>query len=279
MQELEGKAAVVIGGGSGVGRGIALGLAAEGMRVMVADIERDSAETVTKEIVERGGEATASSVDATCADSLASVVERSYDELGAVHVLSNNAGVSLTKPLADTTEADWQWVISLNLMSVVRSVAAFVPRMKAQGGESHIVNTASMAGLIAGTTRSVRVPIGVYTATKYACVGYTEALRNELAADGIGVSVLCPGMVKSNLGATSARNRATQFGGPFPEPGPLPSELEKMMMPGEAVGPIVVRGIRANRLHILTHPESRRLVEQRFENLLADFDFASDETR
>lgn len=277
MQELEGKAAVVIGGGSGVGRGIALGLAAEGMRVAVADIERDSAEAVAKEILERGGDALADRVDATSSDSLGTLADRAYDELGAVHVLSNNAGVSLTKPLAEATEADWQWVISLNLMSVVRSVAAFLPRMRSQEGEAHIVNTASMAGLIAVTTRSVPVPIGVYTATKYACVGYSEVLRNELAPDGIGVSVLCPGMVKSNLGATSARNRADEFGGPLPEPGPMPTELEKIMMPNEAVGPIVVRGIRANRLHILTHPESRRLVEQRFATLLEDFDFAADE--
>ena len=275
MEELSGRSAVVIGGGSGIGRGISLALADAGMNVAVADIELASAEAVAKEVGEKGTRSL-SARDATSSDELAVLADRVRAEFGAVHVLSNNAGVSFDRPLAECADDDWMWVMSVNLHSIVRGVSAFVAEMKAQGGESHIVNTASMAGLIAlSHSRHVPANIGVYTASKYAVVGFSEMLRGELAPFGIGVSVLCPGLVKSNLAATSARNRPDRFGGPAPAPGPMPAALEKISMPAEEAGRIVVRGIRANRLHILTHPENRGLVEQRFAGILADFDFAA----
>ena len=267
----------MIGGGSGIGRGIALALADAGMNVAVADIEIDSAVAVAKEIGEKGLRSLSARVDATSTEDLAALALRVHAEFGAVHVLSNNAGVTFDRPLADCTDDDWMWVMSVNLHSIVRGVGAFVAQMKEQGGEAHIVNTASMAGLVA-LPNSKRVPanIGIYTASKYAVVGFSEMLRGELDRFGIGVSVLCPGLVKSNLGATSARNRPDRYGGPASAPGAMPAALEKLMMPAEEVGMIVVRGIRANRLHILTHPENRSVVEKRFAEVLADFDFASD---
>ena len=113
--------------------------------------------------------------------------------------------------------------------------------------------------------------VGVYTASKYACNGYTEILRAELAPEDIGVSVLCPGLIDTNLAQTSARNRAAAFGGPMPEPAPMPEAMRATAMAPEDVGPIVVRGIRENRLHILTHPDaSLALVRARFEAIEAD---------
>ena len=124
-----------------------------------------------------------------------------------------------------------------------------------------------MAGLVA----IADLQVGVYTASKYACNGYTEILRAELAPEDIGVSVLCPGLIDTNLAQTSARNRAAAFGGPMPEPAPMPEAMRATAMAPEDVGPIVVRGIRENRLHILTHPDaSLALVRARFEAIEAD---------
>ncbi len=268
MKELRGKAAVVTGGGSGIGRGIALALGREEMSVMVADIEAASAEAVSKEIVESGGRALATRVDVTSEASLDELCQRSLSALGAVHLLSNNAGVLVPMEAMRTkTTADWEYVFSVNVFGIVKSVQAFLPGMLEQG-EGHVVNTASMAGLVALPT----LPIGIYTASKYACVGYTEMLRGELAGTGVSASVLCPGMVKSNLTATSARNRPDTFGGPDAVPGATPPDMEARMMDAAVVGEIVVRGVREDRLHLITHPESRALVEQRFRGLLDDFD-------
>ena len=195
----------------------------------------------------------------------AEAIERSF---GKVHLLSNNAGVTLDQgPITQKSSADWEWVFSVNTFGIVKSVQAFLPALRAHGEGGHIVNTASMAGLVAIGD----LQVGVYTASKYACVGYSEILRGELAPEGIGVSVFCPGMVESNLSATSARNRPKRFGGPLPTPdGEIPDALRDMMITGEEAGEIVVQGIRANRLHILTHAESRGMIEMRFGQLLAD---------
>jgi NAD(P)-dependent dehydrogenase (short-subunit alcohol dehydrogenase family) len=164
----------------------------------------------------------------------------------------------------------------VNVLGVVKTVDAFLPALRASAPDAHIVSTASLGGLVS----EVRAPIGAYTASKYACVGYSEMLRAELEGAGIGVSVLCPGVVASNLMGTSAENRPAAFGeqaAPRLEPevgGNAAARLADFAMPAEDVGPIVVRAIRANRFHVLTHPQARPLVEGRFRALLEDFDFA-----
>ena len=273
--ELDGKKAVVIGGGSGIGRGIALGLARVGVEVLVADIDPTAAESVARELEDLGTKARFAPVDATDPRALEDLATRAIREMGGVDVLSNNVGVVIDKPLAECTDADWSWGIEFNLLSIVRATRAFLPSLRAQGA-AHIVNTASLAGVLAlphGPTLPVH--LGIYTATKHAVVAYSEMLRGELAPERIGVSVLCPGMVKSNLSRTTARNRPEKFGGPLPDPGPTPAEVDAMMMPAEQVGPVVVAGIRANRLHLLTHPEALPLVEARQQALRDDFAFAS----
>ncbi|MGH9231239.1 MAG: SDR family NAD(P)-dependent oxidoreductase [Acidimicrobiales bacterium] len=270
MEDLSGRVAAVIGAGSGVGRGVALGLAAEGMQVMIADIDAASAEAVRDEIAGVGGTATAAQVDGTDRRSLGRLAETTLADHGAVDVLSTNVGVVADRPLVTASETDWAWIIEFNLLSAVRAVDAFLPHLRASGGSAHIVITASLAALLAPPSVG-GLRLGVYTATKHALLGYAESLRGELADEGIGVSLLCPGMVRSNLAATSARHRPARHGGPLPAP-PVRQPAVTMMAP-EEVGPVVARGIKANRLHILTHPAGLRLVEARHAALVEDFAF------
>jgi len=273
METFEGRTAVVTGGGSGIGRGIALALSDEGMRIVVADIQLATAKAVAEQINDAGGNATAVACDVTSEASLAELARAAVDRFGDIHVLSNNAGVIVPQgPVAEKSSDDWQFVFAVNLFGIVKSVDALLPALRAHGDGGHIVNTASMAGLVA----IPELAIAIYGASKYACVAYSEYLRAELAPDSIGVSVLCPGMIESNLSATSAANRPDAFGGPEPAPEvpglradtPPPGAD---VMTGEECGRVVVGGIREDRLHIVTHPDSLPLVERRFQQLRDDY--------
>jgi NAD(P)-dependent dehydrogenase (short-subunit alcohol dehydrogenase family) len=271
MDRLQGRGAVVVGGGSGIGRGVSMGLAAEGMKVLVADIDPESAAAVSDEIAFHGGDARSHRVDATDDASLAALADRARDELGKVHVLASTVGVVADTPLVEATEAEWAWFHEFHLMTAVRSVNAFVPAMRAHGEGGHIVLTSSMAGLLAlPPSHTGGVNTGLYTVMKHALVGYSEMLRGELAPENIGVSVLCPGLVQSNLGSTSAKHRPDRYGGALPDPMAERGPIEGAM-PNEDVGPIVVRGITGNRAYIITHPETAPLVKARQDAVMADY--------
>jgi NAD(P)-dependent dehydrogenase (short-subunit alcohol dehydrogenase family) len=277
MDDLKERVAVVTGGGSGIGRGIALALGAEGMIVAVADIQQANAEAVAVEIESRGGRGFGIGVDVTSVASLAAAADEILARADGVNLLCANAGVlARIGPLVDHTIEDWEYTLSVNVMGVVKTVAAFLPALRRCAPDAHIVTTASLGGLLS----DVRAPIGAYIASKYACVGYSEMLRAELGAEGIGVSVLCPGVVASKLMGTSAENRPDAFGeqaAPQLAPvggGAAPPPAPKAMA-AEDVGPIVIRAIRANRFHVLTHPRARPLVEARFQAMLEDFEFAA----
>lgn len=271
MDELEGRHAVVVGGGSGVGRGTCVALGRAGARVVVADIDPDSADAVAAELTEAGGTAVAAAVDGTDRASLDALADTAEQAFGPINVFANNVGVIVDAPLVEATEQQWAWVIEFNLMSIVRGVAVFAPRMT-HGDGAHIVNTASMAALFAGTPDMVGgVHLGLYTATKHAILGYSEILRSELAPDGIGVSILCPGMVDSNLMTTSMRHRPERHGGP--EEIGSTSGLNPSAMRQEDAGEFVVKGILGDRFHILTHPGAQPIVDARHDALVADFEF------
>jgi NAD(P)-dependent dehydrogenase (short-subunit alcohol dehydrogenase family) len=249
------------------------------MTVAVADIQPSNARAVAAEVESKGGRALAIGVDVTSVESLATAAKEIVAQAGGVNLLCANAGVlARLGPLADHTIGDWEYTLSVNVMGIVKTVDAFLPALRTRAPDAHIVNTASLGGL----TADVRAPIGAYVASKYACVGYSEMLRAELAREGIGVSVLCPGVVASNLTGTSAENRPGAFGAqPAPRFGPADASGAGAPPPAvqalaaEDVGPIVIRAIRANRLHVLTHPRTRSLIEARFRAMLEDFDFAS----
>ena len=275
MRELDGRVALVSGGGSGIGRGIAIALAGEGMRVVVADIEGDAAEAVAAELTASGAEAIAEAVDVSDVAAVEALADRCDARYGGVDVLCNNAGVVGHTPIGPASLDSWRWIIDVNLFGVVHAVNAFVPRMLARvgerGGEAHIVNTSSLGGgLIAGDGWEITA----YRATKFAIVAMSRDLRGELAGSGIGVSVVCPGGVETRIWQ-AGRNRPAERGGPetWERPGRL--EGERVIGPLE-VGRRVLHAIRENELYAITHPERKFQVEAGAQELLDAFDRAAE---
>lgn len=268
MRELRDRVAVVTGGASGIGRGMALAFADAGAHVAIADVEDEPARAVAREVESRGVRALALHVDVSDRTSVETLAEKVYGEFGAAHVLCNNAGVGAGGPLDQCTDDDWRWVLAVNLDGVVHGLQAFLPRMKRQDGEKHVVNTASMAGLIAFPG------LGPYTASKYAVVGISETLRAEGASYGLGVSVLCPGLVRTNI-TSSQRNRPAALSRSRGRPEVL-AEQATARMQKEGMDPLEVgRRVRAavleNRLYVLTHPDLERFFEARVEAIRSDF--------
>ncbi len=272
MRELAGKVAVVTGGGSGIGRGMALAFAEAGMRVVVADIEEPAAEKVVAEIEAMGQRALAIQTDVSKRDAVEALAERAYAEVGRVELLCNNAGVFLFGPLDGQRDSDWRWILSVNLEGVVNGLQAFVPRMKQQSGQKHIVNTASLAGVVA-------LPgLGVYTASKYAVVGISETLRLEGASWGLGCSVLCPGAVNTNI-ISSERNRPAELGAPRPDNAPaVPPNVAANILARARdplwVGRRVRAGVENDEAYIFTDPRGRALLDARIAAMRAGFDAA-----
>jgi len=188
---------VVTGAGSGIGRSLALELGARGAIVELSDIDPARAEAVATELTGAGARATGSQLDVTDAGAVAAYAERVFAEHGHVDLLCNNAGIGHAGPVAETPLEDWRRVIEVNLMGVVHGVSAFVPRMVAAGRPAHIINTASLAGLVATAN------MAPYSATKFAVVGMSEAMSLELESKNIGVTALCPGFIDTDIVNTS----------------------------------------------------------------------------
>ena len=202
MDQLDGKVAVVTGGGSGIGRALVLEFAAAGMRTVVADIEPAKAEAVALEAKEIGTDSLAVRVDVADHSSVTELADTATAAFGAVHVLCNNAGVLVFKGFTDSIIEDWQWVYGVNVMGVINGVSAFLPGMLEHGEPGHIVNTSSIAAL--GAT-------GIYGTSKAAILSVTDSLADELADTPIGVSALLPGMVATQI-VVAERNRPREMG-------------------------------------------------------------------
>jgi NAD(P)-dependent dehydrogenase (short-subunit alcohol dehydrogenase family) len=270
MRELSGRVAVVTGGGSGIGEALCRRLAVEKMRVVVADVEEREAARVAGEIHSAGGEALAAAVDVRDPDSVERLAERTCQAFGACQLLANNAGVALFRPALEMAREDWEWVLSVNLMGVVHGIAAFLPRMRDQGGEAHIVNTASISGLVALRGAG----LSAYTASKFGVVALSEVLHEELAEAGIGVSVVCPGGVTTRI-LESERNRppALQTGHEPPAAGERRGQRERVsgMLAPETVAEHILDAVRRNVLYVITHPDWKPLVDERHSAIAAAF--------
>lgn len=251
MDDVRGKVAVVTGGASGIGRGMATRFKAEGMHVVIADIEDGPLAAAAAEI---GGFGVRT--DVTDADSVAALAAATIERFGAVHVVCNNAGVGGGGLIKDLTLKDWRWVIDVSLWGVIHGIHSFLPHLLQNADGGHIVNTASVAGLMAGPG------IGPYNAAKYGVVAISETLAAELAAEQsqVGVSVLCPGYVKTNI-FTSQRNRPAALRNERPKTAArganqqIADELQAQGLDPAVVAGMVFDAIRSGQLFILTHPE------------------------
>jgi len=264
MKDLVGRTAIVTGGASGIGLGIAKTFGREGMRVIIADIDADRAE---HEATAMDGDAIGAHLDVTDAAGWRAMVEMASQRFGGVDVLCNNAGVlGPCKPLVDLDVDRIRRLYEINVMSVIMGIQAVAPLMRARGG-GHIVNTASMSSWDSIAT------LGDYSSSKRAVIGITEAARDELAGDGIGVTALCPGPITTNLFMTTER----EFGEldlRSAAQSAKPRNQGSALQP-EAVGPMVVDAIRENRLFVFTHAENRIRIERRMEPVWAAFEALS----
>jgi NAD(P)-dependent dehydrogenase (short-subunit alcohol dehydrogenase family) len=263
VKEFSGKVAFITGGASGIGFAMARRFGERGMKLVLADVEKSALEKAVAELASGGIEVTGVACDVSDPASVTTAADRAEEAYGLVHVLCNNAGVSPTCNLDESTVEDWRWVVGVNLMGVVHGIQTLVPRMKAHGEGGHVVNTASIAGLVALPS------LGIYTATKYAVVGISETLRAELAPFGIGVSVLCPSFVKTRL-ADSERNRPEGLGAPG-DPNAFIVEALKGGMDAGEVGAAVVAAIERDELYVLTHADSKIGFQMRADAILQAF--------
>lgn len=264
MNEFRGKTAVVTGGAGGIGRAMALTFADEGMNIVIADVEMDTAAKTVAEIEAKGVRCIAVETDVSSRASVADLADRAFAEMGGVHILCNNAGVVSWGRSDQLTDHDWDWVIGVDLLGVIYGVQAFAARMVEQDEECHIVSTASIAGLVA------HQGIAPYNVAKFGVVALTETMRVDLADTKVSASVLCPGGVRTRI-MESDRNRPDSMGGPgdFQErAGAMPPEPIDPMI----VGRRVLDAIKADAPYIVTHKDQKAMVEGRFGPILEAFD-------
>ena len=274
MQQLQGRVAVITGAASGIGLALAQACAREDMKLVLADIETDPLLRVQAQLRAEGVAAVAQTADVMDEAQVIALADTAYREFGAVHLLCNNAGVAapaLRAPSWETSAAEWQWVLGVNLSGVAHGVRAFVPRMLAGGEEGHVVNTASVAGLISGP--------GPYFASKHGVVCLSEALYKELRAAGarLSASVLCPGLVRTAI-LDAERNRPAAFGprtdlqSASASVRQAAASFRESLQSGYApsqVADAVLDGVRADRFYIVpAQPPLVDLVRLRLQDIL-----------
>jgi NAD(P)-dependent dehydrogenase (short-subunit alcohol dehydrogenase family) len=270
MQRLEDRVAVVTGAASGIGLALAERFAAEGMRVVMADVEATALDRAVAAVRATARAVLPVRVDVARAEDVERLAHETYAAFGAAHVVCNNAGVAVIGAVHENSLADWQWVIGVNLWGVIHGVRAFVPRMLAGGDEGHIVNTASMAGL---TTAPF---MAVYDVTKHGVVALSEAMYKEFEATGapLGVSVVCPGLINTNI-MRSARNRPSELADEG-KAGPAAQAFGQALgdrlatgYPPAEVAEQVVQGIRDRRFYVVpAQPEVRQAATLRAQDII-----------
>jgi NAD(P)-dependent dehydrogenase (short-subunit alcohol dehydrogenase family) len=274
MKEFRGRTAFITGGASGIGLSMARAFGRAGMNVVLADIDRDAASEASERLSHEQIKALPARCDVTERASVEAAAQEAIAAFGKVHILCNNAGVAVGGPIGTVRDRDWDWIIDVNLKGVVYGTEIFVPLIQSHGEGGHIVNTASMAGMVS--------PPGMepYCATKFAVVAMSEGWHQQLAPMNIGVSVLCPGFVKTRI-HESGRARQDKYGGVGevdPGVGDTREQAVQNVLNGidpEIVGNRVLEAVTNGELYIFTHPAMRAFVEARFQMILGAFDAAA----
>jgi NAD(P)-dependent dehydrogenase (short-subunit alcohol dehydrogenase family) len=277
MQNLSGKTAFVTGGASGIGFALVRAFAEAGMKVMLADIETEALAAAVGSLHEFGRDVRGVTCDVADPVSVEHAAQASYDAFGNVHVVCNNAGVAAPGGIDNISLDNWRWVLDVNLMGVIHGIHAFLPHIRSHGEGGHVVNTASMAGMMNG------LGFSPYAASKFAVVSISEGLAMRLKPLGIGVTVLCPGFVRTRI-TESARNRAERYGpAQTPDPaspaGALADHISQLVRSGldpSVVAAQVLTAIRENKLYVFTHTgaEWRTELKERFDSILRAMDDA-----
>jgi NAD(P)-dependent dehydrogenase (short-subunit alcohol dehydrogenase family) len=268
MKELREKVAVITGAASGFGREFAIRCADEGMKVVLTDIDEGGL-AATVALLRPGTQSLTLRSDVSNADSIEHVATSAYGRFGACHLLFNNAGVGTAGPIWMATLDDWKWTFGINVMGVVHGLRSFVPRMLEQKEASHIVNTASAAGLLAPAGS------GVYAASKHAVVAASECLYHELRAQNatIGVSVLCPAFVDTGI-SNSERNRPAELADSNPEAKQYSDRIRQAIKSGKLnaadIAEVTIEAVKNDRFYILPHPNVKIAVEIRMKDILSD---------
>ncbi|WP_420637939.1 SDR family NAD(P)-dependent oxidoreductase [Candidatus Poriferisocius sp.] len=270
MDTFEGKAAVITGGASGMGRAMADRFGAAGARLMIADVEGPALDAAVAELSDAGVDAVGVLTDVSSEGDMDDLAEQALSRFGQVNVVCNNAGVGSGAPMETLTTADWKWILDVNLWGVIHGIRVFLPHLL-EHGDGHIVNTGSVAG------HTSYPNIGPYNASKHAVVSISETLYNELQERGssVGVSVLCPGLVSTNI-INSERNRPESLRSPIIPPDPTPEDEERrQFMLGlyeQAVKPpevaeLVYRAVLDNQFYIWTDYVYAEAIQQRHEDI------------
>jgi NAD(P)-dependent dehydrogenase (short-subunit alcohol dehydrogenase family) len=272
MIDFAGRTAFVTGGANGVGIGLVRALLAEGCKVAIADIRQDSIDAALKSL--DNSEVMGVQVDVSSRDAMAKAADEVEAKFGPVTLLFNNAGINLFQTIEDSSYSDWDWVMGVNLHGPINGVMTFVPRMIAHGKGGYIVNTASMAGWLASGSP------GIYNTTKFAVRGMSESLRYSLAPHGIGVSIVCPGLVKSYIYASDDIRPDALKAGAKPidtENVKRLAEFHEFGMEPDEIAARILDGMRENRTYIFSHPDHKEEVAELFQEYLSDYrDYPND---
>lgn len=273
MQRFDDKVAVVTGGASGLGLAMARRFAREGVKVVLADVQQDALDRATAQFAAAGQPVLGVRCDVSKAADVEALKDAALARFGAVHILCNNAGVAPGGLAWESTVEDWEWCLGVNVYGVIHGLRSFVPVMLAQGDECHIVNTASVAGLLSPPG------MGIYCVSKHAVVTLTECLHQDLVArtDRIRASVLCPAYVPTGI-VDSERNRPAELrNAPKPQTPEdiardqaLRHAVQSGKISAEQVGDMVFEGIRDRRFYILTHPKIKAAIETRMQDILLE---------
>jgi NAD(P)-dependent dehydrogenase (short-subunit alcohol dehydrogenase family) len=269
MEHLEGRVAFITGAASGIGFGIAQACLAAGMRVVITDVRAKALESAAAALAARGNAVLPLVLDVSDREAWRDCADRVRRQLGAVDLLCSNAGVNFVGPAHEATFEDWDFALGVNLGGAINAVRTWVPSMIDSGRGGHVVITSSVSGLFTSGGA------GVYVTSKFALVGLAESLRADLRQHGVGVSVLCPGPVKSELFESTTEVRPKRFAPTGSKP-LLPPDVDRTRTPifqtapaGAEIGDLVLEGVRRNAMYILTHAEMRPILEARAAALLA----------